>query len=112
MVQHSPPELSRVFSALGDPTRMALYQHISRAESTATDLAKPLHITLTATLKHLRILEEAGLATTVKVGRQRRCRVTAEPLEQIESWIAETRRQWTMRLDNLEAFLKEEQDLT
>jgi DNA-binding transcriptional ArsR family regulator len=86
---------------------MAMYQSISKSEIAAGELAKPLNITLTATLKHLRVLEEAGLATTVKVGRERRCRVQAQALVELENWIEETRKSWTFRLDNLDAFLRE-----
>ena len=90
---------------------MAMYNQISRGETAAGDLAKPLNITLTMTLKHLRVLEEAGLATSVKVGRERRCRIQAAPLDEIQRWIEETRRAWTFRLDNLETFLNESENL-
>jgi DNA-binding transcriptional ArsR family regulator len=106
MVHYPPPDLTRVFHALGDPTRMAMYQRISQSEAAASELAGPLNITLTATLKHLRVLEKAGLATTVKVGRERRCRVQAQALSDIERWVEETRKAWTFQLDNLDRFLQ------
>lgn len=106
MVQCQPPDRVRVFHALGDPTRMAMLQHIGRGETVVSRLAEPLNITLTATLKHLRILEEAGLARSEKVGRERRCRVEAAALDGIERWIEETRQAWFFRLDNLDAYLK------
>ena len=62
---------------------------------------------MTATLKHLRILEQAGLVATVKVGRERRCRVQTEALADVERWIVSTRHAWTFRLDSLESYLKE-----
>lgn len=82
-----------------------MYLRIARGEAPAKELGEPFGISLTATLKHLRVLEDAGLAKTVKVGRVRRCRVQAQPLNQIEQWISDTRRMWTMRLDSLEDFL-------
>jgi DNA-binding transcriptional ArsR family regulator len=73
-------------------------------------LAKDLSITLTATLKHLSVLEKAGLMRTTKVGRERRCRLEVEALSSIEAWIEETRRAWNLRLDSLEAFLLQEDE--
>jgi DNA-binding transcriptional ArsR family regulator len=110
MVQYSEMEVCRMFHALGDPTRLAILRQISLGEAPARELAKPRKITLTATLKHLRILEAAGLTETVKVGRERRCRMKTERLAEIEAWVAETRRSWNFRLDQLELFLKESKE--
>jgi len=112
MVQFQPDHVCRVFHALGDPTRLAMLKELCHGEIAAGDLAKPRNITLTATLKHLRILEEAGLTTTLKVGRERRCRMRTDALSEIERWVQETRRAWNFRLDQLDALLNEMEDFT
>ena len=56
-------------------------------------------------MQHLKVLEEAGIVKTEKVGRTRTCTLDAAPLSRAESWIAERRRFWESRLDQLEAFL-------
>ena len=110
MVQYYSPDVCKVFHALGDPTRLAMLQQISKGEVAAGDLAKPRSISLTAALKHLQILDEAGLTETFKVGRERRCRLKLERLSEIERWVEETRRTWNFRLDQLEAFLLESEE--
>ena len=107
MDQYYSREMCKVFHALGDPSRMAILQQIGQGEATAGELAGPLNITLTATLKHLKVLEDAGLTVSEKVGRERRCRVREESFHEIERWIRETRRAWMHRLDQLEIFLQE-----
>ncbi len=107
MVQYMAPELCPIFHALGDPTRMAMVMEASRGEIALADLAAERRISLTATLKHLKVLENAGVVRSTKVGRERRCRVQPEAFAGIAAWLEETRRAWTFRLDNLEAFLEE-----
>ena len=110
MIQYQSKEVCRVFHALGDPTRFAILQQVSRGEVAAGELVCGRNITLTAILRHLQILESAGLTESVKVGRERRCRVRLERLVEIEQWIEETRRAWNFRLDQLDVFLKENED--
>jgi DNA-binding transcriptional ArsR family regulator len=107
MVQYMAPELCPIFHALGDPTRMAMVMEASRGEVALADLAAERRISLTATLKHLKVLEGAGLMHSTKVGRERRCRVKPEAFAGIASWLEETRRAWAFRLDNLETYLEE-----
>ena len=61
----------RQFAALGDPTRLAIVERLARGPASAGDLAAPTALSLPAVLKHVRVLEEAGLVTTVKRGRVR-----------------------------------------
>lgn len=110
MIQDRSTNLTSVFHALGDPTRMALLQRIRNNELPVSILAEPLGISLPATLKHIRILERAGLVTTTKVGRERRCRVKTEALDDVQRWIEQTRQEWNARLDHLETYLQEQQE--
>jgi DNA-binding transcriptional ArsR family regulator len=110
MDQYHPSSLCGVFHALGDPNRMAMLQRMSQGEVAVSDLAGRLDITLTATLKHLGVLERAGLASTTKVGRERRCSLKVDSLRDIESWVQSTREAWMFRLDRLEAFLRVQEE--
>ena len=62
-------------------------------------------MTLTGMAKHVRVLEEAGLVTTHKVGRVRTCRLGPRPLADELAWIATYRRMLEERLDHLGEFL-------
>lgn len=62
-------------------------------------------MTLTGMKKHVRVLEDAGLVTTCKVGRTRQCRLGEERLEDAMAWIGCYQRPWERRLDGLELHL-------
>lgn len=95
--------LDRVFRALGDPTRRALVQRLSRGPALVTELAAPLRMSLPAASKHIRVLERAGLVRRTVRGREHQCRLEATPLRTAAEWIAHYRQFWTTRLDALEA---------
>lgn len=104
---HAVP-IEHVFHALGDPTRRRLVEELSRRPSTVSELAKPLNITLTAVVQHLRVLELANLVRTEKHGRSRTCQIDSAGFRVLEDWNTELRSQWEKRLDRLGDFLAEE----
>jgi DNA-binding transcriptional ArsR family regulator len=101
MVNYSPAPLDRTFSALADPTRRAILARLSQGEASVSQLAEPFDISLPATLKHLGVLEKAGLIARTKEGRVSRCRLVADPLHDAADWIARYRRFWERQLDAL-----------
>ena len=104
MVQYQV--LDRTFSALADPTRRDILDRLGRGPASISELAEPFGMTLTGLKKHVRILEEAALVTTQKVGRTRRCSLGPERLEDAVSWIEMYRRHWERRIDGLEEYLE------
>ncbi len=104
MVQYSAA-LDRSFAALSDPTRRAILLRLGRSEASISELADGVEMTLTGLKKHVRVLEEAGLVTTRKVGRVRRCRLGPRRLEDVAKWIGSYRSLLEARLDHLEDFL-------
>jgi DNA-binding transcriptional ArsR family regulator len=99
--------INHVFHALGDPTRRAIVEKLSRGPISVSRLAKPLAITLAAVLQHVQVLEESGLVHTEKVGRVRTCRIEPAGLSVAEQWIDECRSTWERRLDRLADLLAE-----
>jgi DNA-binding transcriptional ArsR family regulator len=99
--------VDRVFHALGDPTRRAMIEKLSKGPITVSRLAKPLDITLAAVVQHLQILEKSGLVRSEKVGRVRTCRIEAKGFSVIERWIADRRSLWEARFDRLGELLAE-----
>jgi DNA-binding transcriptional ArsR family regulator len=100
--------IGRVFQALGDPTRRAIVERLSRGPASVSDLARPLDITLAAVVQHLQVLEESGIVRTQKLGRVRTCRIEGEGLRLAERWIAERRTEWERRFDRLGELLGEQ----
>jgi DNA-binding transcriptional ArsR family regulator len=97
--------LDRTFSALSDPTRRDILERLGRGPATITELAEPFGMSLTGLKKHVRILEEANLVTTEKVGRARQCRLAPGQLQDATKWIQTYQRRWERRLDRLEGYL-------
>ena len=102
-------DIDRVFHALGDPTRRAMLDRLSRRPLSVSELAGPLGITLTAVAQHLQILEECGLAHTEKLGRVRTCRIESAGFDALEQWIRAHRTVWERKLERLGAFLEEDE---
>ncbi len=100
--------IDRLFHALGDPTRRAMLDRLSRGPLSVSALAAPLGITLTAVAQHLQILEECGLAHTEKLGRVRTCRIESAGFDALEQWVRDHRTLWERKLDRLGALLEEE----
>lgn len=105
MVQYST-RLDSAFGALADPTRRGILERLGRSEAGITDLAEAFDITLTGIKKHVGVLEAAGLVTTQKVGRVRRCRLGPRRLDAETAWIEDYRRMLEGRLNRLGEFLE------
>lgn len=105
MVQYQA-RLSRTFAALSDPTRRAVLDRLGRGSATITELAGPAEMSLTGMKKHVRVLEEAKLVTTVKRGRERRCERAKEGLDEAAFWLEQYRRAQADRYDRLEEIIE------
>jgi DNA-binding transcriptional ArsR family regulator len=99
------PALDTIFHALADPTRRAVVQQLGRGTAKVSDLAKPFDMALPSFMKHISVLEEAGVITTRKEGRIRSCSLEPKTLEAVEKWFAEQRDAWASRFDNLDSLL-------
>jgi DNA-binding transcriptional ArsR family regulator len=104
MVQY--PQLDRTFAALADPTRRGILERLGQRSATITELAEPFGITLTGLKKHVRVLEDAELVSTEKVGRTRRCSLGPQRLEEVERWIDTYRQMLDERLDRFGELLE------
>ena len=105
-----PASLDTTFGALADPTRRAILATLMLGQSSISELAKPHRMSLPAVMKHLRVLEGAGLLTQRKCGRTRHCQLAAEPLKSAEQWISQYRIFWEGAFDSLERYLSQEEN--
>ena len=110
VVRYERGTLDAVFGALADPTRRAITRRLARGPASVTELAEPFDVTLPAILKHLAVLENAGLVAQQKVGRTKYCSLVPERLESAAEWIDGYREFWRARFDSLHRYLQEEQD--
>jgi DNA-binding transcriptional ArsR family regulator len=97
-----------VFKALADHHRRHLLNVLSQTDGlTLNELCTHLPMTRIGVMKHLRILEQAGLITTRKVGRERLHCLNAAPIRDIVQWAEQYRRHWDERMDRLEDLLQD-----
>jgi DNA-binding transcriptional ArsR family regulator len=103
-----PNHLPIIFAALSDPTRLAVVEKLAVSPRSVSELSAPYAMAGPSFLKHLRVLEEAGITTSEKRGRVRTVRLRPEALLGLEEWVARHRRRIEARLDRLGRYLEED----
>lgn len=103
-------QLDALFTALSDRTRRDIVARLSAGEATVKELAEPYAMTMQAVSQHLRVLERSGLISRGRNRQARPCRLEPAALEAALSWIEESRRAWSERMDRLESRLAELQE--
>lgn len=92
-------EASGVFAALADPTRWQVLALLAaRGEGTATTLASELPVSRPAVIKHLNVLDRAGLVQGRRSGREVRFTVRPQQLGATAQWLAAIASEWDARL--------------
>lgn len=104
MAKHDP-DLSLLFHALSDATRRRMLERLAQGPAAVTELAGPTGLRLPTILRHLSVLEAAGLITTAKDGRVRSCAFQPAALEPAQDWLASQRSLWEARLDRLDTYV-------
>jgi DNA-binding transcriptional ArsR family regulator len=105
-----PVALDRGFQALANQTRRAVIEQLSRRGASVTELAESHGMAQPTFLQHIRVLEAAGLVSTRKEGRVRRCQLETERLAQLDAWITKYQQVWGSRLDRLAGLLEPEEE--
>jgi DNA-binding transcriptional ArsR family regulator len=89
------------FSALGDPTRRAIFERVAKQPSSVGSLAKGLPVSRPAVSQHLRVLKEAGLVTENPEGTRRIYRLDPRGIAAMREWLDA---HWTIALDAFKEF--------
>jgi DNA-binding transcriptional ArsR family regulator len=96
-----------VFAALGAETRLALIEKLSTgAPQSISRLAEGSTLTRQAITKHLRILEDAGVVRSMRVGRENLFEFRSEPLKELQSYLKCVSEQWDEALTRLKSFVE------
>lgn len=108
MVKYSSAELDRTFASLADPSRRAILARLATEPGlSVSDLARPLPIKLPAVMKHLDVLDAAGLITRRKSGRTVSVDLNPKPIQAAMEWLQRYEGFWSASLDRLAGFLQE-----
>ncbi|SHN38701.1 DNA-binding transcriptional regulator, ArsR family [Duganella sacchari] len=109
MVKHDDVQLDLVFAALADGTRRRVLTQLEQGSYSVSELAQQHAMSLPGFMKHLAVLEAAGLIARSKQGRIVRCTLEAEPMQEAAQWIAHYERYWNAQLDALGRYLYHEE---
>lgn len=97
-----------VFAALGDPTRLGLLDKLTAGEAQSiARLTDGTRLTRQAITKHLRVLEDAGVVRSVRVGRESRFVLQARPLDDAKAYLDRVSRHWDAALGRLKALVED-----
>ena len=99
--------LTRVFSALADPTRRGMVARLADGDATVNQLAEPYRMSLQAVYKHLKVLEEAGVVSRPPGPQPRLVRLETEVFDEMDTWIEQYRRRAEQRYSRLDTLLSE-----
>ena len=104
---HTDP--APVFAALGDATRLEIVSRLSDGQPRSiAQLTGGLDLTRQGVTKHLRVLEQAGIVSGRRVGREHRFVFSPEPIADARMHLDRVSRQWDAALARLRAFVEEE----
>ena len=99
MVKYKGPQLDAVFAALADSTRRGILESLSGGESGGERAGGAHDMSLPGFMKHLRVLEDAGLVERTKEGRVVSCELSAAPMQAAAAWISRYEKFWTDKLE-------------
>ena len=102
--------MASTFEVLAEPTRRRILDLLREDERPVNELVHRLDISQPGVSKHLKVLRDAGLVEVRQDAQRRLYRVRAEPLAEIEQWLAPYRRLWAGTLDALERHLDAKED--
>ncbi len=98
------------FTAVSDPARRHILELLRERERPVNELVERLELSQPGVSKHLRVLREAGLVRVRPEGQRRVYGLRAEPLAELDAWLAPYREFWGGRLDALERHLDETEE--
>lgn len=110
-MKYKESSLDAVFGALADPTRRAIAERLARGPASVSELAQPFDVTLPAIVKHLAVLEHAGLVEHKKDGRVRYVTLVPAQLDGVADWLEHYGRFWSERFDGLHRYLRSDQEV-
>ena len=103
-------QLDALFRALSDRTRRDIVARLSSGDASVKELAQPYSMSLQAVSQHIQVLERSGLISQGRHRQTRPCRLEPAALDAALSWIEESRRTWSDRMDRLETHLARVQE--
>ena len=111
MVKHQDEDLDTLFGALSDRTRRHVLQSLAGGGRGVTELAAEHRMSLPGFMKHLAVLENAGLIARSKEGRVVSCELSAAPMKEAAAWMSRYEKFWADKLDSLARYLYHQEEI-
>lgn len=96
-----------VFNAIADPTRRSILLSLTKESYNVNALADKFDITRQAVSLHIKYLQECGVVSLNKSGRERICSLEVEKLTEVAEWLEPFRKMWTGKFNQLGKLLDE-----
>ncbi len=96
-----------VFQAIADPTRREIINLIANKPYNVNAIAEKFDMTRQAISLHVKILVECELITIKQQGRERYCEAQLDQLDEVVSWVAQSRKHWVNRFEKLDTYLND-----
>ena len=97
--------MESVFEIIAEPNRRAILTLLVSAEQSVGEIERQLRMPQPTVSKHLRVLREAGLVESTVHAQRRLYRLKPEPLQEVDAWLEQFRRFWSVHVDALERHL-------
>jgi len=97
--------MESVFEIIAEPNRRAILSLLVSSEQSVREIERELRMSQPTVSKHLRVLRDAGVVEATVDAQRRVYRLRADPLQEVDSWLAQFRRFWSAHVDALERHL-------
>ena len=97
--------MESAFAIIAEPSRRAILSFLASSERSVGDIEEELQLPQPSISKHLRVLREAGLVESRVDAQRRLYRIRPEPLQEVDAWLEQFRRFWSVHVDALERHL-------
>jgi DNA-binding transcriptional ArsR family regulator len=95
------------FAAIADPTRRAIIDLLAKEELNINQISEHFNtVSRQAVTKQIKYLEDSGLVSIERNGREKYCYLELDNLDQVNNWLKQYEKFWNKKLDNLNDFLK------
>jgi DNA-binding transcriptional ArsR family regulator len=97
--------MESVFEIIAEPNRRAILSFLASSQQSVGEIERQLRMSQPTVSKHLRVLREAGFVESTVDAQRRLYRLNPEPLRELDAWLAQFRRFWSVHIDALERHL-------
>lgn len=98
------------FQAIADPTRRMIIRKLSQGPLNIAQIGEGFDMSRQAIAKHIKILSECGVISTLQKGRDQICEAQLGQLDEVIDWVTESRKLWNQRFEKLDKFLKQKKE--